>query len=88
MNAEAKAIFEQAQKLTPEQKRELISLIWDSLGGQPFQLSQEQIAELERRERLFKGDPSRSIPWEQAHKEIRGEFERRRKELGHPADAS
>lgn len=89
MNADAKNILEQALKLTPEQKLELIGQIMESLEARPaIQLSQSQIAELERRRRLYEADPSRAIPWEQAKVEIREEVERRKKALGHRADAS
>ncbi|MCA8918538.1 MAG: addiction module protein [Planctomycetes bacterium] len=89
MNANAKNILEQALKLTPEQKHELIGVIWDSLEAELVpQLSAAQMAELERRVALHKADPSRAIPWEQAHREIRERLATLRTERERRADAS
>lgn len=89
MNADSNAILEQALKLTPEQKLELIGLIMESLEAEHVpQLSAAQMAELERRVALQKADPSRSIPWEQAHRDIRERLGVLRAERERRADAS
>jgi putative addiction module component (TIGR02574 family) len=87
MTDEAKAIIEKAMQLSESDRELLVELILESLSPPP-KLSKEQIAELERRDRLYREDPSRAIPWEQAREEIRAAVMRRLSEDQRRADAS
>ncbi|MBR0755804.1 addiction module protein [Bradyrhizobium jicamae] len=60
-------------RLTPKERLDLISELWDSLSATDVQLTPEQQAELGRRLATFDADRRDAIPWE----EIDAEFDRR-----------
>jgi len=52
-------------RLSPEQRRELIDLIWDSLPDDaPFHPPAWHLRELERRVAAADADPGAAEPWE------------------------
>jgi putative addiction module component (TIGR02574 family) len=72
MASTAEKLAAEALKLSVNEKLVLIDLLTESVEAPtPPVLTPDQIAELERREKLYQEDPSRAIPWEQAHAEIR-----------------
>lgn len=87
MSDDVKAIIKQALKLSPENRETLVDVVLDSLAP-PIELTEEQLAELERRDRLYREDPSRAIPAERVFAEVQARLERRRRERETRADAS
>ena len=65
---------ERIQQLTPEERIELIDLLWDSFVRDPQALpvTDAQRAELRRRLELHERDPDAAKPWS----EVRAELER------------
>lgn len=50
-------------RLSPEERLELLELLWDSLGENTFTPPQWYIRELEKRRVATEADPNASIPW-------------------------
>ena len=89
MASTAEKIAAEALKLNVNDKLVLIDLLMESVEAPtPPVLTPEQIAELERREKLYQEDPTRAIPWEQAHAKIREHLARIKVERESRADAS
>lgn len=89
MASTAEKIAAEALKLSTDDKLVLIDLLMESVEAPtPPVLTPDQIAELERREKLYQEDPSRAIPWEQAHAQIRQHLARIKAERESRADAS
>lgn len=89
MDSKTKTLAEEALRLPADERLELVGLIWDSLEDeQQIELTPEQIAELDRRWKLYQEDPSRAIPWEEAHAQLREELARFRTEREGRANAS
>ena len=65
------ALLEAALSLPPDERRELIDRLSESLGEDEFALSPEQEAELERRERLLEEQGPQGRPWRDVMAEIR-----------------
>jgi putative addiction module component (TIGR02574 family) len=61
-------------RLSPQERLDLIGELCDSLEGEDLPLSDEQKAELDRRNSSFPGDRGRAVPWS----EIRGKLRPRR----------
>jgi putative addiction module component (TIGR02574 family) len=66
-----KLLRDQVMQLPPEERLELMDEIWDSIHppgsarpGEPFVLTQELKAGLDRRLAEHKADPSTAIPYE------------------------
>jgi putative addiction module component (TIGR02574 family) len=51
--------------LPPEDRLELLGLLWDSLGEGAFSPPDWHIHELERRLVAAEADPSAGVPWEE-----------------------
>lgn len=67
----ATEILEQIRRLPPEEREELVALMWQEFGDPEDELSPEQIAELDRRADDALTYPERGIPWEQLRDETR-----------------
>lgn len=50
-------------RLPPEERLELLELLWDSLGEGTFSPPEWHIRELEKRRAAAKADPNAGIPW-------------------------
>jgi putative addiction module component (TIGR02574 family) len=61
-------------RLSPAERLQLVEELWDSLAPTDIPLTQGQIEELDRREALHRGDPSRGRPW----RDVLDEIEHRR----------
>jgi len=61
-------------KLTPEERLDLIEELWDSLSPDPAKipLTNAQVKELDRRVAETDADDSLGIPWEMVLAKIRG----------------
>jgi putative addiction module component (TIGR02574 family) len=61
-------------KLTPEERLDLIEELWDSLSPDPAKipLTNAQVKELDRRVAEMDADDSLGIPWEMVLAKIRG----------------
>lgn len=68
------ASIPEVTRLTPEEKLQLVSELWDELAAKPVNVpvSREQIAELDRRMTEYHRDPSRVTSWEAIQKKIFG----------------
>ena len=51
--------------LPPEDRLELLALLWDSLGDGTYSPPEWHIRELERRRAAAEANPSAGIPWEE-----------------------
>ena len=76
-----KVLRDQVMQLPPDERRELIEDLWDSIHppgsarpGEPFVLTEEQKAELDRRLADYERDPSRAIPWEVVRERLRAKY--------------
>ena len=61
-------------KLSPAERLQLVEELWDSLTPDEVPLTPTQAAELDRREALHNGDPTRGRPW----RDVLDEIEQRR----------
>ncbi len=63
-------------RLSPDERRELIDEIWDTLPleADDFELTEEQKAELDRRLEEHERDPSSAIPWEEVIASLRSKL--------------
>jgi putative addiction module component (TIGR02574 family) len=52
-------------RLAPEERLELLELLWDSLDDGTFVPPEWHIRELERRRAAAEANPSAGIPWEE-----------------------
>jgi putative addiction module component (TIGR02574 family) len=52
-------------RLAPEERLELLELLWDSLDDGTFSPPEWHIRELERRRAVAEENPSAGVPWEQ-----------------------
>lgn len=66
-----KALRDQVMQLPPDERLELIDDLWESLHppgssrpGEPFVLTDEQKAELDRRLEKHRQHPERAEPWD------------------------
>ena len=60
-------------RLTPKERLDLISELWDSLAPEDVRLTPAQDAELARRVATFEADAKAAVPWS----EIVAELDRR-----------
>ena len=62
-------------KLSRAERLELVEELWDSIAaeseGEPFPLTPEQSADLDRRIAEADADPAGGVPWEEARERIR-----------------
>jgi putative addiction module component (TIGR02574 family) len=70
----AAQILEQIEKLPPEERQEVVEMVWEKYGNFDDELAPEQIAELERRAEEFRKNPQAGIPWEQVRDNARKRF--------------
>ena len=66
-------LLKNAISLAPEDRFDLVMDIWDSLvdaGAVP--VSQDELAEIQRRTEEFERNPKATIPWQEAKKRILG----------------
>jgi putative addiction module component (TIGR02574 family) len=59
---------EEINRLTPQERLDLIDRLWDSLQDEEFSLTPEQAAELDRRLATFDEDMKEAVTWEEAKK--------------------
>lgn len=52
-------------RLPPDERLELVELLWDSLAGVPSPLPDWHVRELERRRAAAEADPSAGVPWDE-----------------------
>jgi putative addiction module component (TIGR02574 family) len=52
-------------RLSPDERLELLGLLWDSLGEATFTPPEWHIRELERRRAAAEANPSAGIPWDE-----------------------
>ena len=64
-------LLDAALNLPPEDRRELMERLSDSLEADGFELSPEQEAELDRREAAIEAGHSKARPWREVMAEIR-----------------
>lgn len=57
-------------RLTPKERLDLISELWDSLSAADVQLTPAQEAELDRRLATFDADRRDATPWEDVDAEL------------------
>ncbi len=57
-------------RLTPQERIELAEDLWDSLTEKDIELTDGQVAELERRRDRLERDGSRGRPWRQVFDEL------------------
>jgi putative addiction module component (TIGR02574 family) len=68
-----KQILKQLLDLTPEERIDLAQDLWDSIGERDIPpLSDDELAELERRWALHKQNPSRAASWDEARARLWG----------------
>ena len=60
-------------KLDPEERRLAAEELWDSVAEEDasHEFSDEELAEIERRDAEFRADPSTGVPWEELRAELR-----------------
>ena len=58
------------EKLSQNEKLELMSLLWDSLDKSRFEISSEQKAVLDKRLDAFDKGTMKARPWEEVEKEL------------------
>jgi putative addiction module component (TIGR02574 family) len=71
-----KALRDQVLQLSVAEKLDLIGEIWDSIppNAEEFDLTPEQMQELDRRMAEHERDPSSAIPWEEVRERLRARF--------------
>jgi putative addiction module component (TIGR02574 family) len=62
--------------LTPDEKLEMISIIWDDLSTTPENIPfpDWQLAELERREAELEKNPDSALSWDDVLRQIRAKY--------------
>ncbi len=58
------------QKLSPEERLQLIEELWDSLSDEDVPLTDAQCAELDRRVDYLEKHPDQVIPWEEVQRRL------------------
>ena len=71
-----KALRDQVLQLSVAEKLDLIGEIWDSIppNAEEFDLTPEQMQELDRRMAEHERDPSSAIPWQEVRDRLRARF--------------
>jgi putative addiction module component (TIGR02574 family) len=65
-NMNKAALLKELMELSVEEHLELVQDLWDSIPAEDFPpLSEEQMAELDRRLAEHEKDPGRASPWEE-----------------------
>lgn len=66
-------LLEKAMQLPIPERIKLVEDIWDSIAAVPeaVKLTDEQMAEIERRLEDYRKDPTRVVPWEEAKERLR-----------------
>jgi putative addiction module component (TIGR02574 family) len=65
-NMNKAALLNELMQLSVEDRLELVQDLWNSIPAEDFSpLSEEQMAELDRRLAEHEKDPSRASPWEE-----------------------
>jgi putative addiction module component (TIGR02574 family) len=64
-----KALLKELMELTPEERIQLAEDLWDSIAPEEMPpLTDEQMAEMDRRVAEHEKDPSSALPWEDVRK--------------------
>jgi putative addiction module component (TIGR02574 family) len=64
-----KALLKELMELTPEERIQLAEDLWDSIAPEEMPpLTDEQMAEMDRRLAEHERDPSSALPWEDVRK--------------------
>lgn len=58
------------KSLSSAEKIELVQDLWDSIGDEQYDLTDDQKIELERRLQDFNENPNTGIPWEDVKKNL------------------
>jgi putative addiction module component (TIGR02574 family) len=58
------------KSLSSAEKIELVQDLWDSIGDDQYELTDEQKSELDRRLKDFNENPNTGIPWEEVKKNL------------------
>jgi putative addiction module component (TIGR02574 family) len=58
------------ERLSPQERLDLIERLWDSLDADTVPLTPAQNAELDRRLATADADLAESVPWETVHAEL------------------
>ena len=66
-------ILDEIRKLAPEERAQLIEELYETVE-EDCPLTDEQIAEIERRAAELEADPSIGIPWEEVRARLRAKF--------------
>jgi len=76
-----KPLLDELLRLDPVERLDIAVKLWESvhppgsaLPGEPVELTEEQMAEIDRRLSKLERDPSRGAPWEEVFERIRARF--------------
>ena len=71
-----KTLRDEVMKLSTAEKIELVRELWESIppGEEAFELTPEQIQEIERRIAEHERDPGSAVPWEEVRERLRAKF--------------
>ena len=73
-----KELVGQLLQLSPDERMQAAEELWESVANEPdgpFELSPEQLEELDRRMEEHECDPSSAIPWEVVRARLLAKFE-------------
>ena len=66
-------LLKNALSLSPDERVDLVMDIWDSLAdADAVPVSQEELAEIQRRTDEYERNPKETVPWQEAKKRILG----------------
>ena len=67
------ALLEKALELPIPERIKLVEDIWDSIAVVPdaIRLTEEQMAEIDRRIEDYQANPDKLVPWEEARERLR-----------------
>lgn len=71
MSATTVELLEELKKLPYDDKVEIFNGLWESFADESFPLSEETIADLERRLDEYEKNPGRARPWPEVEARIR-----------------
>ncbi len=71
-----KTLRDEVMKLSRGEKIELVHELWESIppGEEEFELTPEQVQEIERRIAEHERDPGSAVSWEEVRERLRARF--------------